>query len=79
MRDLSAIGCLGVVTVATRGAAGTGEVVVSVRGGSEAFLAWSDEPMAKGAQVLVVDVRGPRTVQVVPAGDYGLAPRSALT
>jgi hypothetical protein len=72
VRDLSAVGCLGVITVATRGTDGTGEVVVSVRGGSESFLAWSDEPLAKGAQVVVVDVRGPRTVQVVPSQNLGL-------
>jgi hypothetical protein len=73
VRDLSAIGCQGVLSVATRGSAGTGEVVISVRGGSEAFLAWSDEPLPKGAQVVVVDVRGPRTLQVTPAQELGLA------
>jgi hypothetical protein len=78
MRDLSAIGCLGVVSVATRGAAGTGEVMISVRGGSEAFLAWSDQPLAKGVQVVVVDVRGPRTVQVVPSDDVGITTAGPL-
>ncbi len=60
------------ITVATRGQAGTGEVVISVRGGSEAFLAWSDEPLPKGAEVVVVDVRGPRTLQVAPSDHIGL-------
>ena len=72
MRDLSEIGCLGVITVATRGIAGTGEVVVSVRGGSEAFLAWSDHPLSKGTQIVVVDVRGPRTLQVAAAEEVGI-------
>ncbi len=73
-RDLSAVGCTGVITVATRGAAGMGEVLISYRGGSEALLAWSDTPLPKGTEVLVIDVRGPRTVHVVPADDLGLRP-----
>lgn len=64
--DLSAVGCTGVLTVATRGSAGPGEVVVKIRGGSEAYLAWSDEPLARGETVLVIESRGPRTVGVVP-------------
>jgi hypothetical protein len=45
--DASAIGCIGVITIATRGTAGPGEVQVKIRGGSEAFIAWSPEPLAK--------------------------------
>jgi hypothetical protein len=66
-RDLSAVGALGVLTVATRGKDGPGEVQVSLRGATEVLIAWSDEPMEKGARVLVVDVRGTRTVDVVPS------------
>lgn len=51
--------------VGTRGQRGPGEVVVQVRGGSEAFLAWSDEPLAKGTRVLVVESRGHRAVDVM--------------
>lgn len=69
--DASAIGCVGTLTVATRGDRGAGEVLVTVRGAKEAFLAWSDDPLPKGAQVLVVDVRGARTVVVEPW--HGLA------
>lgn len=69
--DASAIGCVGTLTVATRGDHGAGEVLVSVRGAKEAFLAWSDDPLPKGAQVLVVEVRGARTVVVEPW--HGLA------
>ena len=43
--DEALIGCIGKLSVATRGANGPGEVVVSVRGGSEAFIAWSPEPL----------------------------------
>ncbi len=62
--DVSPIGCIGVVTVATRGQAGPGEVLVKIRGGSEAFIAWSPEPLQKGTSVLVIDERGSRTVEV---------------
>jgi hypothetical protein len=36
-----------------------------VRGGSEAYIAWSEEPLPKGATVLVIDSRGSRTVDVM--------------
>ena len=49
-RDEALIGCIGKLRVATRGKAGPGEVVVSVRGGTEAFIAWSPEPLPKGQQ-----------------------------
>jgi hypothetical protein len=58
------IGCIGVLIVATRGAAGPGEVLVRVRGGSEAFIAWSPDPLPKGATVLVIESRGHRAVDV---------------
>lgn len=64
--DASAIGCVGTLSVATRGEGGAGEVLVTVRGSKEAFMAWSDDPLPKGAKVLVVDVRGARTVVVEP-------------
>ncbi|MGE5291047.1 MAG: hypothetical protein ACM3ML_28385 [Micromonosporaceae bacterium] len=74
-RDEAAIGCVGVLLVATRGAAGPGEVLVKIRGGSEAYLAWSDKPLQKGTTVLVIDSRGARTVDVMewadPAGGIG--------
>jgi hypothetical protein len=65
MSDESVLGSVGVLVVATRGAAGAGEVMLKVRGGSEAYLAWSAEPLPKGAHVLVIHQRGPRTVDVV--------------
>ncbi|MEE6178092.1 hypothetical protein [Mycobacterium sp. 050134] len=66
MSDASAVGCVGTLTVATRGDRGAGEVLVTVRGSKEAFLAWSDEPLPKGSSVLVVGVRGARAVVVEP-------------
>lgn len=62
--NVSAIGCIGKIIVATRGAAGPGEVLVQIRGGSEAFIAWSQDPLPKGATVLVIDERGNRAVDV---------------
>jgi len=68
-RDEAAIGCVGVLIVATRGSAGPGEVLVKIRGGSEAYLAWSDEPLRAGASVLVIDSRGARAVDVIEWAD----------
>jgi hypothetical protein len=64
-RDEAAIGCVGILTVGTRGSAGPGEVLVKIRGGSETYLAWSDEPVERGATVLIIDSRGARTVDVI--------------
>jgi hypothetical protein len=68
-RDDAVIGCTGELLVGTRGVQGPGEVVVRVRGGTEAFLAWSDDPLPKGATVLVVDSRGTRQVDVIEWAD----------
>jgi hypothetical protein len=62
--DQSLIGSIGVLLVATRGKAGPGEVLLKIRGGTEAFLAWSIDPIPKGATVLVIENRGERTVDV---------------
>lgn len=62
--QISVIGCVGPLIVATRGAEGAGEVLLTVRGSKEAYLAWSQEPLPRGAEVLVIDTRGPRTVLV---------------
>ena len=62
--DQSLIGSIGVVIVATRGEAGPGEVLVKIRGGTEAYLAWSTSPIPRGATVLVIESRGTRTVDV---------------
>jgi len=75
-RDESCIGAMGVLTVATRGAQGPGEVRVKVRGGFEHFLAWSEAPLSRGATVLVIESRGARAVDVVKWDDpLGEAPR----
>jgi hypothetical protein len=74
MADQAAVGCVGVVTVATRGSAGPGEVQLHVRGGTESFHAWSDESLPVGTPVLAVDSRDVRTVDVVPWNDLRLPP-----
>lgn len=46
-----------------------GEVMVQVRGGTEAFHAYSltpDQEIAKGTLVVVVEYQAPRTVYVEP-------------
>jgi hypothetical protein len=75
-RDESCIGSVGVLIVATRGDAGPGEVLIKIRGGSEAFLAWSEKPLPRGATVLVIESRGARAVDVVEWEDaLGDSPR----
>jgi hypothetical protein len=41
-------------------------VLLSVRGGTEAFAAWSDEPIARHSRVVVVDSLSARSVLVTP-------------
>ena len=67
--DQSPVGCVGVLLVATRGGQGAGEVQVSIRGGRETYLAYSDQPMARGETVLVVECAPHRSVTVVPWTD----------
>jgi len=77
-RDDSCVGSVGVLIVATRGSAGPGEVLIKIRGGSEAFLAWSDKPLPRGATVLVTESRGARAVDVIEWEDVlGDSPRTA--
>ena len=68
-RDLSVVGCLGVLALGTRGQDGPGEVLVKISGGSESYLAWSDRPLPRGSTVLVVEWRGALAVLVTPWPD----------
>jgi len=61
----SVVGAVGRVTVPIP-ATGPGEVLLPVRGGTEAFAAWSDEPIAKDTRVLVVECTSARSVIVTP-------------
>ena len=59
----SLLGKVGRVTVSIP-VNGPGEVLLPVRGGSEAFAAWSDEPIPRHARVVVVDALSARSVFV---------------
>ncbi len=74
--ETSVVGPIGTLVVGTRGSRGPGEILLKVRGGSETYLAWSDEPIPRGAAVLVVETRGARTLGVVPWSG-GSAPADA--
>ena len=69
--DESAVGCTGRVIVATRGAEGPGEVLIKLRGGTEAYLAWSEQPLARGTEVLVYNTRGDRALDVMEFSSEG--------
>jgi hypothetical protein len=62
--DDSPIGSIGPISTPTRGKAGPGEVVLKIRGGTETFIAWSRQPLARGTLVLVIGDLGYRAVEV---------------
>jgi hypothetical protein len=64
-QDDQLIGRAATVTLAIS-AERAGEVMIAIRGGTEAFTAVSDEPIAKHARVVVVDRLSARTVSVTP-------------
>ena len=69
MVDQDMIGRIGRVT-GTVAPGRLGEVMIAVRGGSEAFNAYAsdpDETIGKGTRVVVVEYFPPRTVVVSPA------------
>jgi hypothetical protein len=61
--DESLLGKMGRVTVSIP-AGGPGEVLIAVRGGSEAFAAWADEPIARHSRIVVVECLSARSVFV---------------
>jgi hypothetical protein len=63
--DESVVGCVGRVIVATRGVDGPGEALIKIRGGTEAYLAWSEQPLARDTPVIVFNSRGDRTIDVM--------------
>jgi hypothetical protein len=65
--DQDLVGTIGHVTLPIT-VDGPGEVVLPVRGGTEAYAAFSDEPIAKYARVVVVECRSARSVTVTPCG-----------
>lgn len=65
--DQDLVGTIGHLTLPIT-ADGPGEVVLPVRGGTEAYAAFADEPIAKHARVVVVECRSARSVTVTPCG-----------
>lgn len=61
----SLVGKTGRVTVSVP-RNGPGEVLLPVRGGTEAFAALSDEPIPRHSRVVVVEVLSARSVLVTP-------------
>jgi len=59
------LGAVGRITVSIP-ENGPGEVLLPVRGGTEAFAAWSDEPIPRHSRVVVVDCMSARSVFVTP-------------
>lgn len=73
MRDVEVEGRTGVVMTRIRGGELPGEVRVSIRGGSEDFIAYSVDEIARGETVLVFSSRGDRAVDVVRFPEAGTA------
>jgi len=61
-----AVGLVGVVVSRIRGGERPGEVRVVYGGLPHAYIAYCDEPIAIGAEVLVIHSRGARQVDVEP-------------
>jgi hypothetical protein len=62
----SVVGRPAYVTVAIPGGSQAGEVLLRVRGGTESYIAFADEPVGIGAEVIVLADRGARSVLVAP-------------
>jgi len=60
------VGRVAHVSVLIPGGPRAGEVVVRIRGGSEAYIAYSDQRIDVGAEVVVIADLGARSVSVTP-------------
>ena len=69
------VGKAGTVVTRVRGGDRPGEVQVTIRGGTEVWIAYADAEVARGCRVLVVAERPGRCVDVVeyPGADAPLA------
>ncbi|MHB1534938.1 MAG: hypothetical protein ACYC1D_10090 [Acidimicrobiales bacterium] len=64
------VGELGFVTTRIAGGDRPGEVQLGLRGGSESFIAYGDEPIDRGQKVLVVGRRPGRCLDVTVFSSY---------
>lgn len=62
----SVVGRRASVSFPVPGGSEPGEVLVRIRGGSEVFIAYCDQPLTLGTEVVVLVDRGARTVLVAP-------------
>jgi len=60
------VGVEAMVTTPTRGADGPGEVDIPYKG---VYIAYSDEPLARGTAVVIYQELGARKVRVVSIGE----------
>lgn len=68
MADQSAVGKVGRVTTRVRGGALPGEVRVVVAGVPHYYIAYCTEPLTAGREILVINNRGGRQLDVEPWG-----------
>lgn len=78
MTDQTLVGKVGLVTLRVRGGPLPGEVRVVVQGIPHYYIAYCGQALAVGAQVLVINNRGGRQVDVEPWQHPGLG-QSSLT
>jgi membrane protein implicated in regulation of membrane protease activity len=69
VRGQALVGKIGVVITAVRGGDRAGEIRVVVQGIRHHYLAYATEPIPVGVQVLVINYRGARQVDVEPWSD----------
>lgn len=69
--ETTLVGRIGTVCAAVRGGALPGEVRVVVQGLPHYYLAYCGQPIAEGKQVLVINSRGARKVDVEPWSQPG--------
>lgn len=72
MTDDEVTGRAGTVTVRIRGGDLPGEISVAIRGGTESFIAYAEQEIARHETVLVYRSRGERAVDVTPYPEAGL-------
>ena len=66
MRGRALVGKVGTVVTAVRGGERAGEIRIVVAGVPHHYLAYATEPIPAGTQVLVINFRGARQVDVEP-------------